>query len=101
MVVLSESYLQKEECKAIMEALNYKISPNTFRRFVDDSHASFQARLYADKFSEILNKQDPAIKLLFEFEDQISLNFLRIDITNNTTNKKKRKNIVNYIESYI
>ena len=50
------------EFKAITEALNYKIDPKTFRRFVDDSHARFQNRSHANKFLEILNKQDPAIK---------------------------------------
>ena len=88
-VVLSECYLQKIECKAIMEALNYKIALKTFRRFVDDSHARFQERSHANKFLEILNKQDPAIKYTVEFEDhKHSLNFLDINITNNTTNKK-------------
>ena len=42
-VVLSESYLQKL-CKGIMEALNYKIAPETFKRSVDDSHGRFQER---------------------------------------------------------
>ena len=49
MVVLSECYLQKPECKAIMEAFK------TFRRFVDDSHTRFEERPLADKFLEILN----------------------------------------------
>ena len=89
MVVLSECYLQKIECKAIMEALNYKIASKTFRRFVDDSNAPFQERSHANKFLEILNKQDPAIKYTVEFEDhKHSLNFLDMNITNNTTNKK-------------
>ena len=80
MVVLSECYLQKIECKAIMEALNYKIAQKKFRRFVDDSHTRFQERFHANKFLEILNKKDPAIKYTVEFE--------HINITNNTTNKK-------------
>ena len=89
MVVLSECYLQKIEFKTITEALNYKIDPKTFRRFVDDSHARFQNRSHANKFLEILNKQDPAIKYTVEFEDQKHpLNFLDINITNNTTNRK-------------
>ena len=89
MVVLSECYLQKIEFKAIMEALNYKIDPKTFRRFIDDSHARFQNRSHANKFLETLNKQDPAIKYTVEFEDyKHSLNFLDINITNNTTNRK-------------
>ena len=89
MVVLSECYLQKIECQAIMEALNHKIAPKTFGRFVDESRASFQDRSHADKSLEILNRQDPAIKYTVEFEDnKHSLNFLDIKITNNTTNKK-------------
>ena len=43
-----------------MEALNYKIEPKMFRRF--DSHARFQERSHVDRFLEILNKPDPAIK---------------------------------------
>ena len=89
MVVLSECYLQKIEFKAITEALNYKIAPKTFRRFVDDSHARFQNRSHANKFLGILNKQDPAIKYTVEFEaHKHSLNLLGINITNNTTNRK-------------
>ena len=67
MVLLSECYLQKIEYKAIMETLNYKVAPKTFRRFVDDSHARFQEMSHANKFLEILKKQDPAIKYTVEF----------------------------------
>ena len=46
-------------------------------------------RSHADKILEILNKQDPAIKYTVEFEDhKHSLNFLDINFTNDTTNKK-------------
>ena len=41
MVVLSESYVQHLESKAIAEALIINIAPKTFRRYVDDSHARF------------------------------------------------------------
>ena len=86
---LSECYLQKIECNAIIEALNYKIAPKTFRRFVDDNHARFQERSHTNKFLEILNKQNPAMKYMVEFEDhKHSLNILDISITNSTTNKK-------------
>ena len=72
-----------------MEALNYKISPKTFRCFVDDSHTRFQERSHTDKFLKIWNKQDPAIKYTVEFEDhKHSLNFLDISISSNTTNRK-------------
>ena len=49
-----------------MEALNYKIAPKTFRHFVDDNHARFQETTHADRFLEILNKQDPAIRYIAE-----------------------------------
>ena len=69
MAVLWECYLKKIEFKAITEALNYKIAPKTFRRFVDDSYVRFQNRSHANKFWKILNKLDPAIKCTVEFED--------------------------------
>ena len=54
----------------IMEPLNYKIAPKTFRCFVEDSHGCFQDMSHADKFLEILHKQNLAIKCTVEFEDQ-------------------------------
>ena len=69
--------------------MNYKTTPKTFRRFVDDSHAHFRNRYHANKFLEILIKQDLAIKYTVEFEDhKHSLNFLDISISSNTTNRK-------------
>ena len=48
-------------------------------------------RSHADKSLEILNKQDSAIKYIVEFEDRKhSLNFLDINITNNTSSKKDK-----------
>ena len=41
MVVLSECYLQRIEHIFIAQALNLNLAPNTFKRFVDDSHARF------------------------------------------------------------
>ena len=80
--------LLTEECKAIMEALNCKITPKTFTGFAYDTHACFQQSSCTGKFLEILNKQDSAIKFKGKFEDyKKSLNFLDINITNNTTNK--------------
>ena len=69
--------------------MNYQTATKTFRPFVDDSHARFQQRSHANKFLEILNKQDPTIKYTVEFEDHKHLlNFLDINITSNTTSKK-------------
>ena len=39
------------------------------KRFVDDNHERFQEWFNTDKFLEILNKQDPAVKYTAEFED--------------------------------
>ena len=36
---VSESYLQKLECNAIMDVSNYKIDPKTFRCFIGDNYA--------------------------------------------------------------
>ena len=62
MVVLSESYLQHLEHKAIDEALTIQIQPKTFKRCADDSHARFTSKHHANTFQEILSKQDPAIQ---------------------------------------
>lgn len=92
MVILSESYLQKLESKAILEALNFNIAPKTFRRYVDDSHARFHSKDNANTFLHILNKQDPAIQYTIEYEDENkSLNFLDINIRNTVENKYEFK----------
>ena len=88
MVVLSESYLQHLEHKAITEALAIQIQPKTFKRYVDDSHARFTSKHHANTFQEILNKQDPAIQYAIEYENgNKSLNFLDINITNTINDK--------------
>ena len=61
MVVLSESYLQHLEHKAMVEALTMQIQPKTFKRYVDDSHARFTSKHHANIFQKILNKQDQAV----------------------------------------
>ena len=72
------------EYQAILEDLNYKIVPKTFRRFVAAMHV-FKRVHFSSKFLEILNKQDPPIKYTVQFEDHKHLlNFL----TSNTNNKK-------------
>ena len=92
MVVLSESYLQHLEHKAIAEALTIQIQPKTFKRYVDDSHARFTSKYHAKTFQEILNKQDPAIQYTIEYENgNNSLNFLDINITNTINNKYQFK----------
>ena len=102
MVVLSESYLQHLEHKAMVEALTMQIQPKTFKRYVDDSHARFTSKHHANIFQEILNKQDPAIQYTIEYENENkSLNFLDINITNTINNKCEfkvhRKNAITNI----
>ena len=92
MVVLSESYLQHLEHKAMVEALTMQIQPKTFKRYVDDSHARFTSKHHANIFQEILNKQDPAIQYTIEYENENkSLSFLNINITNTINNKYEFK----------
>ena len=56
MVVLSKSYLQHLERKAIAEALTAHIQTKTLKRYVDDCHARFPSKHQANSFQEILNK---------------------------------------------
>ena len=56
MVLLSESYLQHLEHKAMTEALTIQIQPKTFKRYVGDSHARFTSNHHANVFQEILDK---------------------------------------------
>ena len=102
MVVLSESYLQHLEHKAIAEALTINIQPKLFKQYVDDSHARFTSKHHANTFQEILNKQDLAIQYTIEYENENkSLNFLDINITNTINNKYEfkvhRKNAITNI----
>ena len=86
MVVLSECYLRKLEEKSIALSFALNISPNTFKRYVDGSHARFENKQKSLQFLEILNKQDSSIQYTIEFENnQKQLKFLDITITNNGT----------------
>ena len=87
MVVVSECYLQRLEEKSIALSFALNISPKTFKRYVDDSHARFENKQKSLQFLEILNKQDPSIQFTIEFENNHKqLNFLDITITDNGTN---------------
>ena len=86
MVVMAEAFLQHHEENAIHAAslINPPISPKSFVRYVDDSHARFQNLEDAEKFQEVLNKQSNHIKYTMEIEDNLkSLNFLEMNIRNN------------------
>ena len=92
MVVLSESYLQHLEHKAMAEALTIQIQPKTFKRYVDDSHARFTSKHHANTSQETLNKQDPSIQYTIEYENENkSLIFFDINITNIIKNKYESK----------
>ena len=74
------------------KALTMHKQPKTFKRYVDDSHAHFTSKHHANIFQEILNKQDPAIQYTIEYENENkSLIFLDINITNTINNKYKFK----------
>ena len=86
MVVIAEAFLQHHERNAIHAASQIEpdISPKSFVRYVDDSHARFQTLQQAEKFREVLNQQNEHIQYTMETEDQLkSLNFLDMNIRNN------------------
>ena len=81
MVVLSESYVQNLEHKAIAEALTLNLAPKTYRRYVDDTHAQFTSKKQSRQFQNILNKQDKHIQFTIEDENkEMCLKFLDIKI---------------------
>ena len=81
MVVLSESYVQNLEHKAIAEALTLNLAPKTYRRYVDDTHARFTSKKQSRQFQNILNKQDKHIQFTIEDENkEMCLKFLDIKI---------------------
>ena len=84
MVVLSESYVQNLEHKAIAEALNLNLAPKMFRWYLDDTHARFTSKEQSRESQNILHKQDKHIQFTIEDENEEKcLNFLDIKIKNN------------------
>ena len=69
MVVVAEAFLQHLETKSLIIAEIGQFSPKTYRRYVDDSHARFDSIQNHDKFLELLNNQDSAIKYTSEKEN--------------------------------
>ena len=55
MVVLSKSYVQNLEHKAIAEGLTLNLAPKTYRRYVD-THARFKSKEQSREFQNILKK---------------------------------------------
>ena len=83
-VILSESYLQNFEKKAIELALTFDITPKTFRRCVDDFHARFGSRNDAAEFLHVFDSQDAQILYIIEYEnDHKKLEFLDVTMRNN------------------
>ena len=69
---------------AIELALRFDITPKTFCRYVDDSHARFGSRSNATEFLNVLNSQDSQIQYTIDYENEHKeLNFLEVTIKNN------------------
>ena len=68
MVILSESYLQNLEHKAISEV--FHITPKTFRRYEDHMSCVFLVQTRSWWLFTFLNKQDPAVQCTIEYEDR-------------------------------
>ena len=85
MVVLSKSYIQNLEHKAIAEALTLNLAPKNYRRYVDDTHARFKSKEQSREFQKILNKhKHKHIQFTIEHENEEKcLNFLDIKIKHN------------------
>ena len=87
MVALSECYLQRIEHISITQALTLNLTPKTFKRFVDDSHARFNDREQSLQFLDTLNSQDPSIEYMIEFENENKLlSFLDVTIASTGNN---------------
>ena len=86
MVVMTESYLQYLEEKAISIAEENTVAPITYRRYVNDLHSRFNDADRAGQFLKILNSQDEKIQYTIETENnQKNLAFLDILKENNQT----------------
>ena len=83
MVIMAEAYLQFIEQKALNIAVGKQLQPLTYRRYVDDVHARFQAIKQANDFLVILNSQDPRVQYTMETEDSNkNLGYLDLNVCN-------------------
>ena len=83
MVIMAEAYLQFIEQKALNIAVGKQLQPLTYRRYVDDAHARFQAIKQANDFLSILNSQDPRVQYTMETEDSNkNLGYLDLNVRN-------------------
>ena len=93
MVVLSESYLQHLECKAIAEVLTIEIQPKNIKTIYRRQSCFLSIKKNkTNTFQEILKKQDPAFQYTIKNENEKKcLNFLDITITSTINNKYEFK----------
>ena len=105
MVVMAEAFLKYIENKAIQEALNENssIDLKSYHKYLDDSHARFPNIDQAEKFKDVLNKQNKNIQYTIEHEIKSkALNFLDILIINTLKGKHDfnihRKNAITNIQ---
>ena len=84
MVVLAENLFAEIRMYGNNESLELKNCPKNIQTLCRwQTRTFFQERSQADKFLEILSKQDPAIKYTADFEGyKTLLNFLGININN-------------------
>ena len=90
MVILAESFLQMIENKALTIAKNLPVpvNPITHRRYVDDSHDRFHAKIHSEHFLAILNDQEPRIQYTAEYENESKqLNYLDTRVINSGNGK--------------
>ena len=105
MVVIAEGYLQRIESNAINIAINTanNVSPLSYKRYVDDSHARFRDIHQSKSFLAILNAQDEKIQYTVESESENKeLNFLDTTIINTEKGyyhfKIYRKNAISNVQ---
>ena len=68
-VTLKKKKTQRLEEKSITLSSALNVSPKTFKRYVDGSHARFENKKKSLKLLEILNKQDLSMEYVAEFEN--------------------------------
>ena len=83
----TEFYLQRMEHIFVTQAHSFNLTPETFKRFVDDRYARFNNREQSLQFLDILNSQDPSIQYTIEFvNENKQLSFFDVSITSTGNN---------------
>ena len=74
-----------------MVVFDLNIAPETFTRYVDNSHARFITSEQSLEFLTTLNKQDISMQYTTEFENENKqLNFLQFQYLLESINKKRK-----------